>query len=201
VLITTYLSLSLLVVLQLLLLCLDCGKRLALFGALLPRRQVCARPEGPFVVVPLLAWPRGQSAMLRCAVFGDCIPFFFIPLTTVASEATGASALTCSDMFLGSRTRPAKEKLPGIDKSQPLGRIGRNPLRGFVWSPTLTGRHGIIRSDKIKPTTSMMGMSLFVARSYHRVVLPRCISALPKRCALFFLLCSTLSRTGFLQAN
>jgi hypothetical protein len=50
--------------------------------------------------VPLLAWPRGQSAMLRCAVFGDCIPFFFIPLTTVASEATGASALTCSDMFV-----------------------------------------------------------------------------------------------------
>jgi hypothetical protein len=38
--------------------------------------------------------------------------------------------------WLSSRTRPAKEKLPGIDKSTALGRIGRHPPRGCVWSPT-----------------------------------------------------------------
>jgi hypothetical protein len=31
---------------------------------------------------------------------GDCIPFFFMPFTTVDAEATGASALTSADMFV-----------------------------------------------------------------------------------------------------
>ena len=94
-----YLSLSLLLLFELLLFCFDRSKGLSLSLALLPRRLVGFWTERSLVVVPLLAWRLLDNGVLQTARVSR-IPFFFMPLTGTDSVAGGASTTTELDMFV-----------------------------------------------------------------------------------------------------